>query len=219
MGTSERRAREFQEREEKIIQKAIELFLKHEVHAVSTDMIVQAMEISRGTLYNHFRTKDEIYARILIQFYEEGIEKLSSIDDQLPLLEQIREMANCYFQSYLATPRLHTIIDQCERYIVESNLDVQVIKKIEFLRNRKMEITKATIQRTIDQELFVDIPVEYVNYAGWAMLYGAFSLYSKGVLDHDPAIDPMKFLKLVPEILIQSIRLSNSENRLTQFEY
>ena len=63
MGISERREREFQRREGEILDAALELFSADDWQSVTIDQIARRAEIGKGTVYLHFASKDEIYAR------------------------------------------------------------------------------------------------------------------------------------------------------------
>lgn len=67
MGTRERKEREFETRRRLILDKAMDLFRKNGFAGVTLDDIASAIEFSKGTIYNHFGSKEEIYASILVE--------------------------------------------------------------------------------------------------------------------------------------------------------
>ena len=67
MGTRERKEREFETRRRLILATATELFQKDGFAGVTLDDIASAIEFSKGTIYNHFGSKEEIYASILVE--------------------------------------------------------------------------------------------------------------------------------------------------------
>jgi len=67
MGTRERKEREFETRRRLILATATELFQKDGFGGVTLDDIASAIEFSKGTIYNHFGSKEEIYASILVE--------------------------------------------------------------------------------------------------------------------------------------------------------
>jgi AcrR family transcriptional regulator len=93
MGTAERREREKQERRQGIIDAAERVFFSKGVKAASMDEIAETAEVSKGTLYLYFKSKEEIYLsinhralKILRGMFEEvfagtatGIEKVREI--------------------------------------------------------------------------------------------------------------------------------------------
>ena len=64
MGTAERREREREERRKSILDAAERVFLSKGVKEATMDEIAETAEVSKGTLYLYFRSKEEIYLAI-----------------------------------------------------------------------------------------------------------------------------------------------------------
>lgn len=60
MGTSERKARERSSREELILQQARRILVAEGYQALNLDRLADAVEYSKGTLYQHFASKEDI---------------------------------------------------------------------------------------------------------------------------------------------------------------
>ena len=67
MGMRERKERDLELRRRLILDKAMDLFQKNSFSGVTLDDIASAIEFSKGTIYNHFGSKEEIYASILVE--------------------------------------------------------------------------------------------------------------------------------------------------------
>jgi len=61
LGTTERRRRERERKEAAIVEGAKRLFVERGYAATTVDDIVDALEISKGSLYHHFGGKDELF--------------------------------------------------------------------------------------------------------------------------------------------------------------
>ena len=55
---------------EQLIETALELFSKHGFHAVGIDTILAKSGVAKKTLYNHFKSKDELILAVL-RYYDE----------------------------------------------------------------------------------------------------------------------------------------------------
>jgi AcrR family transcriptional regulator len=66
MGIRERKQREIERRRKLILNTATDLFLRNGFARVTLDDIASAIEFSKGTIYNHFGSKEEIYASVLL---------------------------------------------------------------------------------------------------------------------------------------------------------
>lgn len=79
------------ETQTRITNKAIELFNEHGTKAISTNRIADECEVSRGNLYYHFRTKEEIIKTIFQQINKE-IEESWYDDHRYPTMERMHLM-------------------------------------------------------------------------------------------------------------------------------
>jgi AcrR family transcriptional regulator len=82
MGTSERKQRERARREEEIVAKAKELFLTKGYDETTIDEIADSLEISKGAIYLHFGSKEELFFRILREGSEIMYERFQEAMDQ-----------------------------------------------------------------------------------------------------------------------------------------
>jgi len=63
-----RKKREISQRHELILDKSRELFICHGYHSVTMDMIAKEMEYSKGTIYQHFDSKECIITSLCTRF-------------------------------------------------------------------------------------------------------------------------------------------------------
>lgn len=54
----------------KIIEIALELFLKNSFHSIGINTIIKESNIAKKTLYNHFKSKDELIIAVLLYYGE-----------------------------------------------------------------------------------------------------------------------------------------------------
>src|SRR4051812_11157804 len=80
MGVQERKAREFNRREQEILAAALQLFRRDEWQTVTVEQIAQQAEIGKGTVYKHFASKDEIYARLALRFHRGILDATRRVD-------------------------------------------------------------------------------------------------------------------------------------------
>ena len=89
MAKSERKQREFERREQEIVEAAIALFRERDLHTVTIEQIAEAADVGKGTVYKHFQSKDEIYARIIIQLNRAMRADIATIDPTLPFRQRL----------------------------------------------------------------------------------------------------------------------------------
>ena len=65
MQNEPRKVREFRRREQEILDTALQLFLDQGEDSVTVEMIADAVGIGKGTIYKHFKSKDELILAVL----------------------------------------------------------------------------------------------------------------------------------------------------------
>ncbi len=68
---SDRKQREFERREQEILKSALELFGNEQWEKVTVAQIAEHADIGKGTVYKHFASKEEIYARLILDDSQE----------------------------------------------------------------------------------------------------------------------------------------------------
>lgn len=67
MGVAERKEREKIQRRNAIIDSAEKVFFKEGIENASMDQVAQEAELSKGTIYLYFKSKDELYRAIILR--------------------------------------------------------------------------------------------------------------------------------------------------------
>lgn len=67
MGVAERKEREKIQRRKSIIDAAEKIFFKEGIENASMDQVAQEAELSKGTLYLYFKSKEELYSAIILR--------------------------------------------------------------------------------------------------------------------------------------------------------
>lgn len=145
-----RKQREIQQRHELILDKARGLFVQHGYHSVTMDMIAKEMEYSKGTIYQHFNSKEVIIFSLCTRLCRLMFSLISDVGDQTQL-----------------NPRMQMLLIQ-EAFILIQELcqdDVQ-IKNLADSESFKTKVPDIVINESIliDQKTFA-IVVQIVNRA------------------------------------------------------
>ncbi len=109
MGIKERKERDFKRREEEVIRISYQLLKEMEPQQMTMELIAEKLEISSGTIYKHFKSKDEIYAILMLR-------RGDKFDDRL---DEILREGNC---------GLHELIRAYLGYCFDDLADYRIIK-------------------------------------------------------------------------------------------
>lgn len=86
-----RKEREKQFRKQEIINAALEIFSKKGYKATTLDEIAEKSEFGKGTIYNYFSSKEEIYTEIIISTINQHQLMISEIDNNTETLKEFIE--------------------------------------------------------------------------------------------------------------------------------
>ena len=85
------------DRKELIIYKALELYLHNGYENVSITDLQSALDMGRGTMYYHFKNKDEIYIEIVNRFFLRPKQEMLRLKDDIRVPEMIEALLR-YFR-------------------------------------------------------------------------------------------------------------------------
>lgn len=74
MGTTTRKQREVREREQLLLQIARKMLIEQGYAGLSMDQLAEAAEYSKGTIYQHFATKEDLVSALAIESMERRVE-------------------------------------------------------------------------------------------------------------------------------------------------
>ena len=106
MTVAQRRRRERQQRRAQILEAAQTVFTERGLAAATMDQVAAAAEVSKGTLYLYFRSKDELFMGLASEVAEATHEAIAGIaaDESLSGLDCFRSMARAAARVALAHP-------------------------------------------------------------------------------------------------------------------
>lgn len=111
MGTSERRAREKNQRKQEILRTARKIFWTKSFEETTMLEIAKAAELSPGTLYLYFPSKETLYAALLNEGYELLLALLrNGLQENDSPLQQAENLIDIFFQFARENPEYFDII-------------------------------------------------------------------------------------------------------------
>lgn len=111
MGSKERIEREKGRRREDIIRAAEKYFVKKGIAGSTMDEIARECELSKGTLYLYFKSKEQLFYTIINKAFSELLEKMKiTTEKSISPLERLRLSGEAYFKFYDLHPDLFHIL-------------------------------------------------------------------------------------------------------------
>jgi AcrR family transcriptional regulator len=173
MGINERKEREFRRREREILDAALALFSVDDWQAVTVEQISERAEIGKGTVYKHFASKDEIYARLAGDFQRQALEQLERIDSSLPVLQRLRMIIAIFWEKHLSDNEYQHLVQYCERDDFRKSLPPEAQSELSELDVRFQKAIDRVLQDGIEQGILPSKPREALIFGPIAALNGA----------------------------------------------
>lgn len=174
------------EKRERIINAAIGEFARVGYEKASTNAMVKEAEISKGSLFNYFNSKKELYLFLLEYIEAEVINKIyDEIDyQQRDLFERLREIGLIKFRIMNKYPQVFDFLDTVAR---EESSEIK--PEIESAKKAVIENAFQRIYENIDWGKFrddIDLK-KTIDIINWTML--SFSEQQRNQLDSFENID------------------------------
>ena len=178
---TDRKQREFERREEDILDAALKLFSGPGWEAVTIDQIAKKAEIGKGTVYKHFASKDELLFRLMLRFYHGLLMQLQQEtfgdEEVLTSFERIFVLA---FRYHLQHREYRYVVEYCNRIDFKERAD-------ETWHASFMELDKAfgewgdpMLLSAMEQGLITKRPLKHISMGIHACFNGAIDMLWAG---------------------------------------
>ena len=141
------------EKRQKIMAAAVDQFSKFHYSHVTIDRIVRAAEIPKGSFYQYFENKDDLYIYLFTEVGDTKLEIFESIRKRIPLIsfkEYMWEYIMALKKLELSNdqmPRLkREFLEQCPQHIKKEILKIEMPKSL--------KVFKAVIDAYIEKKEF-----------------------------------------------------------------
>lgn len=215
MGITERKEREKQQRRNAIIDAAERVFFAKGIGVATMDEVAEEAELSKGTLYLYFKSKEELHFAINMRAADILYEYFSNaVKDGRNGLEKTRFIGKAYVEFLKKYPDYFGAIMYFQLKDVESfckdNESVKDHKK----RNPLKILVQAVEKGIEDGSIRNDLDPHIISHSLWAMSTGVLQHISSQKLElhkhkEGKAIDPDETLNALFEIIRKGI--SNEE--------
>jgi AcrR family transcriptional regulator len=111
MSIQERKEREKEHRKEEILDAAQKTFFEKGLGIATMDEIAVVAELSKGTLYLYYKSKEDLYLAVMMR----GIQKLTEmiqhvVESNEPTLKKIMNVGECYVEFFRTSPNYFRMI-------------------------------------------------------------------------------------------------------------
>ncbi len=189
MSTQARRAREKQRRRNDIVAAAEALFSERGFRNTTMQEISEKVELSKGTIYLYFKSKEELYLSVCIKGVAGFGDDLEAAASKARSLEErVKTVYLAYIRHSLEQPDIFRVLRDTFIEHVRQNLHASTIEEISSYIRSWLEYASGLVQEGIESGLFRrDLDAYGFCLAAWRMSTGLIELAlleEPGVVEH-----------------------------------
>lgn len=179
MGLEERRKREKENRKNAILKAARKLFFEKGFKPVTVESIAKKAELSKGSIYLYYNSKEEIYTQILLSDIDKFHERISDLlQNPSSASEALLKLANIYVDFFLNDRELFRILMIFMLHTADMNLPEDLNDHIIKSTNKTIGIIEQVFKYGVERGEFPEtLNLRQNRNAVWGMLNGIISLH------------------------------------------
>ncbi len=178
MGITERKEREKQRRREEILVAAEKVFFAKGIDNSTMDDVAEQAELSKGTLYLYFKSKEEIHWEIAQKHMKKvANDMVKAMDEKKNAVENLLIMANIFVKHCEEEHEAaHSILFFQACNLNNLNLDQEQIKYA-FIHDSPIHLLTKYVEQGIEQGMIRnDMPVNALSSTLWAQIMGVLQV-------------------------------------------
>ena len=179
MSTTQRRAREKENRRRSILDAARAVFFENGFQLATVDDVAARAEVSKGTVYLYFESKETILAHLLLEGLEQLVDVLEeayAAEREIAPAERLRRLATGYLNFFQANPHYHRLIMALDRGKFQAAVPADLYAQVLTRSLRGFHWVIQAVQQGIDQGVFDAAEPRQAAAALWASLNGVLVL-------------------------------------------
>jgi AcrR family transcriptional regulator len=177
--TRARREREKRERRRSILQAARETFFENGFHHATVDSVAERAEVSKGTVYLYFESKEALLAHLLLEGLEDLVAELDrayGAATGLPADEQLRALAQAYLDFFCRDPQYFPFLMAMDRGRFQEAIPPELYEEILAASLEGLNRAVRVVEQGIEEGLFTCPDAQNAACVFWASLNGVLQL-------------------------------------------
>ena len=208
-GTASRREREKAQRRDDILRAAREVFFTRGLHAATVDDVAAEAEVSKGTVYLYFDTKETLLAHLLLQGLDALIADLETafaVDQPLDAHTRLRRLATAYLKFFQEDPEYYRMIMAFDRGQFQAAVDPEIYQQVYFRSLRGLEWVVRAVEQAQAEGVISMTDTRHAASVLWAGLNGVLVLLSHPLRADIVATDLESLYETMSEVLINGLK-------------
>jgi AcrR family transcriptional regulator len=212
--TRARREREKRERRQSLLQAARETFFENGFHQATVDSVAERAEVSKGTVYLYFESKEALLAHLLL----EGLEELVTVLDRaytatadLPADEQLALLGEAYLDFFRRDPQYFPFLMAMDRGRFQKAISPQLYQEILEASLEGLSLAVKVVDRGRQQGVFWCSDAQRAACVFWASLNGVLQLMGHPLRREMVGVSEDTLCRASVETVIRGLKTNSQE--------
>jgi len=177
--TRARREREKEERRRSILRAARETFFQNGFHHATVESVAERAEVSKGTVYLYFESKESLLAHLLLEGLKELVGELDRAQAETngtPAEEQLRALARAYLTFFRNDPQYFPFLMAMDRGRFQDAIPPELYQEVLETSLEGLNLVVGVVARGCREGAFHCRDPQQAACVFWAALNGALQL-------------------------------------------
>ena len=209
MTTAQRRAREKARRQQEILEAAREVFFEKGIHRATVDDVAAHAEVSKGTVYLYFQSKESILAHLLLEGLSillSELETAYAANEPLSPEKRLRQLAEAYWQFAQTHPNYYRLLLAVDRGRFRENVSAEIYQEVLAESTRGLELAAGAIRRGTEEGVFSADDPWLAAGVLWGALNGALTLMANPVRQAMIPVEPKAVYNETFELFLRGLQ-------------
>jgi AcrR family transcriptional regulator len=177
--TRARREREKEERRQSILQAARAVFFENGFHRATVDDVAERAEVSKGTVYLYYESKETILAFLLLEGLDELVETLAAAyaaTEPFAATERVRRLSQAYLAFFEEKPEYFRLLMATDRGRFQDSVTPEIYGQVLTASLDGLDWAAKAIQQGVDHGVFRCCDARQAASILWATMNGVLEL-------------------------------------------
>jgi TetR/AcrR family transcriptional regulator len=210
MGVQERKAREKKARQDAILKAAQTVFFAKGLDQTTIDAIAEKAELSKGTIYLYFKSKEELYISVFlrgIDILTAQFENVRARFENTSADELLREIRNTYYTFFIQYPEYFYINSLLYHGRIKEKIDPYIWALTHQKPKKCLLVVADIVQKGINDGLFQEVDPWQAANSLWGAATGVMMLLDDEEHQKFVGISAKQLLDYTIEMLIKGLKI------------
>lgn len=203
MGTQTRKQRQYNKRDQLILEVGRKMLLDKGYLGLNMERIAEEIEYSKGTVYKHFSCKEDLVGALMIETLQRIKEIILRVTEMKGVTRDRMTAIGLVLGAFMTLNPGHIRTYELMRVAsLREKVSVEKLNIIHDLHHDLISIIGSIIEEALEnRELILSVPEqrEQIIAAGWSMVIGTYMVFSD--VDDRHVFPNTEFRRLLPDTL------------------